>query len=105
VSHTFVAQFPQYFEEETTRGLPRNMQKSGGKAYRIKKPFVINGVELNAEFVQAVELKNFFGDVGGMPVILGTNHMRKANWSFDLGMGRAQVNPKAKDGPELPDRF
>ena len=97
VNHDFVANQPELFEPETEIELPPNTKRSGGKAYRVKAPFVVGGIELNGSFVHAVDLKKTFGEkVGDLPVIMGTSHLRLADWEFDLvGMeGRVSLrNP------------
>lgn len=93
VDHAFVAAHPGYFEPSEIP-ISESMKERGGIAYRVVAPFEVGSVALHGSFVHAVSLREFFGDsMAEMPVILGMNHLRQADWSFDLQNNRFQVRP------------
>jgi hypothetical protein len=104
-THEFVGRFPGVFEEVFDRPLPPSLQRTGGRAYRIKAPIIVGGVSLEGEFVHAVDLKAIFGEaVADTPVILGTDHIRRANWHFDLVGNRVRVEALTRPGEVALDR-
>lgn len=105
VTPDFVQQFPGAFVEETAIPLPPSLQRTGGKAYRVAEPIVVGGVPLAGTFVHAVNLRAIFGDgVAGVPVILGMEHIRRANWSFDLDTNWASVEANPTPATPAPER-
>lgn len=93
VDHAFVAAHRGYFEPSEI-SISESMKARGGVAYRVVAPFEVGGVPLYGSFVHAVSLSEFFGaSMRDMPVILGMNHLRKADWSFDLHSNRFQARP------------
>lgn len=76
-----VDRHPEIFVE--SKKPPSEMMKRRGfRRFEMHGPFVINGVELKAEFVHTADIFTF--SRGTYLVILGVNHMSGANWFFDL---------------------
>lgn len=111
VDHSFVAAHPRLFRPSEIP-ISESMQARGGVAWRVEEPIFVAGVALEHGFVHAVDLAKFFGpSMLAMPVILGVNHLRQADWSFNLERGQFQVQaapapptalPKASAPPPAP---
>lgn len=90
VSFEFLAAHPEFFRPST---LPRSKMMIRNKflAYELTQPIVVEGVELSAQFVYAVDLRPIVSDQP-FDLVLGVNHLAQADWFFDLGKLLFSVN-------------
>lgn len=84
----FVEQYPEVFVE-STKPPSEMMKRRGLRRYEMRKPFVIGGVSLSATFVHTADILGF--SQGQYVGLVGANHMKNANWFFDLKQGRWAV--------------
>lgn len=82
VMRAFVTANPSLFRK-SDKPIDESLKQKGMAPYELLAPLSIEGVELPAQYVYA--LNEFpFPEAKGVDVILGMNHMGKAAWSFDL---------------------
>ena len=81
VDQNFVDQHPQIFVES---GKPPTemMKRRGLRRFEMHSPLFVHGIPLYAEFVYAADVQNF--STHQYVMLLGVNHMKHANWHFDL---------------------
>jgi hypothetical protein len=81
VDQTLVDRYPGIFIE-SSRPPSEMLVRRGLRRYEMHGSFDVNGFKLEAEYVHAADVKGF--SRGEYSVLLGANHMRKANWYFDV---------------------
>lgn len=82
VSYEFLAAHPEFFRA-SNRPRSKMMVKNKFLAYELMQPIVVEGMELSAQFVYAVDLRPIVKDQP-FDLVLGVNHLSRADWFFDL---------------------
>ena len=81
VDVNFIRKYPKAFKL-SNKPPSEMMIRRGFRAYDLKQPIKIGGVSLNAAYAYGGELDQF-SQKNDIDVILGANHILRANWHFD----------------------
>lgn len=91
VMQSFVRRNPALFRASDLP-IDLSLRQKGMSLFEILAPIEVNGVKLEAEYVYAIESLPF-PDAKDLDFVLGMNHMRRADWSFDLGSDEFFIQP------------
>lgn len=81
VDQDFIDRHPDVFVE-STKPVTDMMRRRGFRRYEMHAPFIINGIQIAAEFVYSTAVGEF--SKGKYLALLGMNHLMGANWYFNL---------------------
>ncbi len=80
----FVLANPKYFRKSTLPPSAMQIRRQLDR-YEILAPIIVNGIELQAQFVDVGDLSQFSPNPSRrLDILLGANHFAGTKWSFDL---------------------